>query len=101
MDRALRDAVRRRAGNRCEYCLVPQAYYPERFQIDHIIAEKHAGPTVLGNLALCCLECNLSKGPNVAGVDPQSGNIIPLFNPRNDCGTQFEQITQSGRACGR
>jgi hypothetical protein len=106
MDRALRDAVRRRARDRCEYCRIPQAYYPERFQIDHVIAEKHAGPTVFGNLALCCLECNLSKGPNVAGVDPQSGNIIPLYNPRHETWSEHFQmdrgvivaLTPTGRA---
>jgi hypothetical protein len=34
-----------RAGSRCEYCHVSQAFYCVPFQIDHIIAEQHGGPT--------------------------------------------------------
>jgi hypothetical protein len=63
---------------------MPQSYYRERYQIDHIIARQHGGPTILENLALCCLECNLRKGPNIAGIDPRSGAIVPLFHPRKD-----------------
>jgi len=28
--------------------------------------------------------CNRYKGPNIAGVDPATGGITPLFNPRLD-----------------
>lgn len=34
------------------------------------------------NLALACVACNLHKGPNVAGLDPLSGELTELFNPR-------------------
>lgn len=106
MDAALKIAVRWRATNRCEYCRIPQAHYPEPFQVDHIIARQHAGQTVLGNLALCCLECNLRKGPNVAGVDPTTGNIVPLYNPRQERwaehfrfqGATIVGMTPAGRA---
>jgi 5-methylcytosine-specific restriction endonuclease McrA len=84
MDRAMDDEVRRRAFHRCEYCRVPQKAYRPRFQIDHIIAQKHGGPTVLENLALCCVRCNLHKGPNIAGIDPQTQQLVRLFNPRRD-----------------
>ena len=53
-----------------------------RFQIDHIIARKHRGPSVAGNLALSCLVCNGHKGPNLAGIDPASRKIVRLFHPR-------------------
>lgn len=43
---------------------------------------KHGGGDGLSNLALACIDCNLSKGPNLTGIDPQSGAITPLFNPR-------------------
>jgi hypothetical protein len=36
----------------------------------------------LGNLALSCVRCNTHKGPNIAGVDPESGAIVPLFHTR-------------------
>jgi hypothetical protein len=29
-----------------------------------------------------CHFCNLHKGPNLTGIDPDSGQIVPLFNPR-------------------
>lgn len=83
MDEALANAVRERAGQRCEYCLVPQSFYATvTFPLDHIIARQQGGPTVLGNLALSCLHDNAHKGPNISGIDPQTRKPTPLFNPR-------------------
>lgn len=84
MNRDLSQTVRERARERCEYCLVPQSARQLRFQIDHIIAEQHGGETVLDNLALACPHCNRYKGPNIAGVDSQSGQLVRLFHPRID-----------------
>jgi HNH endonuclease len=84
MDKALTFEVHHRAQERCEYCRMPQAAYRSRFQIDHIIAQQHNGPTQSDNLALCCIRCNCHKGPNVAGVDPLTGQITRLFHPRRD-----------------
>jgi hypothetical protein len=81
MDESFIQAVWRRAGNVCEYCLIPQTYYPAPFQIDHIIATQHGGPTLLSNLALSCLHCNSHKGPNIAGRDSVTKKLTPLFNP--------------------
>lgn len=83
MDEALARSVRERAGYACEYCRMPQAYYPTvPFPIDHIIARQHRGRTTPGNLALCCLHDNLHKGPNIAGIDPVTRRLTRLFNPR-------------------
>jgi 5-methylcytosine-specific restriction endonuclease McrA len=83
MDELLAEQVRRRASYICEYCRMPQVYYPTiPFPIDHIIARQHGGPTRLGNLALSCLHCNSHKGPNIAGIDPKSKKLTKLFNPR-------------------
>jgi hypothetical protein len=83
MDESIAQEVRARAGGACEYCHMPQVYYPTiPFPIDHIIARQHGGPTVLGNLALSCLHCNSHKGPNIAGIDAQTRNLTKLFNPR-------------------
>jgi hypothetical protein len=54
MERALEELVRQRAGNRCEYCRVPQEYDKLPFEIDHVIARKHRGPTRASNLCLAC-----------------------------------------------
>jgi hypothetical protein len=82
MERELEDLVWERAAGCCEYCLVPQAFDRLPFEIDHIIAKKHRGPTRAQNLCLACFACNNHKGTNVAGVDPGTNKIVPLFNPR-------------------
>jgi hypothetical protein len=63
---------------------MPQRFYRVPFQVDHIIAQQHGGPTTLENLALSCLHCNTHKGPNLARVDPETGQIVRLFHPRQD-----------------
>lgn len=83
MDSALRATVRSRARFRCEYCLLPEAFAQVTpFQIEHIVARQHRGPTVLSNLALACHHDNLHKGPNLTGIDPTTRRIVPLFHPR-------------------
>jgi HNH endonuclease len=63
MDETLAQEVRRRAGDACEYCGIPQRYYPTVvFPVDHIIARQHGGPTAPGNLALSCLHAIVTKG---------------------------------------
>lgn len=84
MDEALQQQVFLRAGGICEYCRLPQRLTRLPFQIDHIIAEKHEGPTVLENLALACLHCNSYKGPCIAGRNRETGEVTRLFNPRTD-----------------
>lgn len=82
MDESLRQLVRRRAGERCEYCHLPQDGHEERFSIDHIIARKHGGDDSPANLALCCLRCNLHKGTDLTCVDPSDGQVVTVFHPR-------------------
>jgi hypothetical protein len=84
MDEALRQYVWERAGDTCEYCRMPQHLDVLPFQIDHIIAVKHHGPTSAENLALCCYNDNIHKGPNLAGLDPETGQLTRLFHPRQD-----------------
>ena len=82
---ATRDAVRRRAGDRCEYCRLPQAAEPDaRFHIEHIVARQHGGADDEGNLALACNRCNRHKGPNLSGIDPVSDRPAFLFHPRRE-----------------
>jgi len=81
---ALRAGVRARAKGRCEYCLVPESMTLVTHEVDHIIAAKHGGATVLDNLALCCTLCNKYKGTDLASIDPASGEMNRLFHPRRD-----------------
>jgi hypothetical protein len=82
MEAVLIRLVWQRAEDRCEYCQVPQEYDEAPFEIDHIIAKKHGGPTAAENLALSCLHDNSRKGSNIAGLDPRTHKLTPLFNPR-------------------
>jgi len=82
MEYELVELVWQRAQSRCEYCQLDQSHSAVAFEIDHIIAKKHGGQTVSENLCLTCFYCNSFKGPNIAGVDPQAGKVVPLFNPR-------------------
>jgi hypothetical protein len=82
MDKALERQVWQRARSCCEYCLMPNEYDDAPFEIDHVIARKHDGPTVGNNLALSCFNCNSFKGPNIAGHDRRTRKLTPLFNPR-------------------
>lgn len=84
MDRSTRDRIWARAASRCEYCRIAQAFEDATHEIDHVISEKHHGPTEDGNLALACFSCNNHKGPNVAGVDIESGDVTRLYHPRRD-----------------
>ena len=51
------------------------------------------------NLALACHFCNRHKGPNLAGMDPTTGELTRLFTPRTDTWSQHFQ-TQAGRIIG-
>jgi hypothetical protein len=82
MDEALVRLVWRRAHGCCEYCQMPQDLDDTPFEIDHIIARKHQGPMEAKNLALSCFFCNSFKGSNIAGLDPKTRKLTPLFNPR-------------------
>ncbi len=78
----LRWQVVERAGNCCEYCLLPQELTASTQQVDHVIAEKHGGQTVIEHLALSCTVCNRRKGSDLSSLDPVTGTLVPLFNPR-------------------
>lgn len=78
----LRRQVVARANGCREYCLMPDSlsFYPH--EVDHVIAEKHGGATHIDNLALACWRCNRHKGTDLTSIDPESGAIMRLFNPR-------------------
>jgi hypothetical protein len=84
MDAALRRFVWERSAAACEYCRMPDEFDPLPFCVDHVIAKQHHGPTAEGNLALACFNCNSYKGPNIGGLDPDTGALTRLFHPRTD-----------------
>jgi hypothetical protein len=52
--------------------------------VDHIVSRKHGGLSTQENLAYACVECNRHKGSDVASIDPDTGEAVPLFHPRHD-----------------
>ena len=36
------------------------------------------------NTCFACAHCNAAKGANVAGFDPETDVLVPLFDPRGD-----------------
>lgn len=82
MEASVRRLVRERANHRCEYCGLAErdVYIPHH--IDHIRPKQHGGDNSLVNLALSCQGCNLKKGTNLVGIDPETGTMAALFNPR-------------------
>ena len=73
--------------------------------MEHVVARQHGGADDIANLALACHRCNLSKGPNLSGIDPHSGQIVALFHPRRDDWSEhfrFHEARIEGiTACGR
>ncbi len=106
---ALRQLVRARATGRCEYCRVREVDVLLPHQPDHIIAEQHGGESTADNLALACIHCNRHKGANIASLDPVTGQLAPLFNPRTQAwsdhfiltGVQIIPLTPIGRVTVR
>ena len=76
------DVVRQRAGARCEYCRMHQSLQGGTFHIEHIRPLSREGDSELANLALACPGCNLSKSDRVEVPDPTTGEVVPLFHPR-------------------
>jgi hypothetical protein len=106
MQASIRDEVRQRAGNRCEYCRLRQEHDRfHHFHVEHVIPLKHRGTDDLDNLALACQQCNLHKGTNLTGRDPDTNEVTRLFDPRKDHwkehftleGTRIAGISAVGR----
>ncbi len=110
MDAVTRRLVEQRAESRCEYCRLPQSAAPLfRFHVDHVTPRQHQADDSLDNLALACPHCNRRKGPNLTSIDPESGRLVPLFNPRTQnwsthferSGSELRGLTAVGRATAR
>lgn len=77
-----RSFVRQRALDRCEYCLLRIEDAEDEFHVEHIIPRVHGGSDSDDNLACSCSRCNTYKGVNLTGLDPETGSVTALFNPR-------------------
>jgi hypothetical protein len=78
----LRERVAETARYRCGYCLSCEAVVGAPMEIDHLIPEALGGLTEEVNLWLACSLCNDHKADRIAAPDPLSGEVVRLFNPR-------------------
>jgi HNH endonuclease len=105
---ALKQLVFERAIGLCEYCRSQAKYAIDPLVIDHIQPFSRGGQTIAENLALSCQTCNNYKYNKTEAPDPATGQLVPLFHPRqlewnqhfawNEDTTQMLGITAIGRA---
>jgi hypothetical protein len=92
----LRRLVARRADFLCEYCLIHESDTFFGCEVDHILSEKHGGPTQEHNLSYACLFCNRAKGSDIASLSPDSGSLVRFFNPRIDLWADHFELDSEG-----
>ncbi|HBI45927.1 MAG TPA: HNH endonuclease [Planctomycetales bacterium] len=105
----LRRRVATRADALCEYCLIAEEDTFYGCEVDHIISEKHGGPTQADNLGHACVFCNQAKGSDVGSIHWESGQFVRFFNPRTDrwadhfvlAGSRVEGVTAIGAVTAR
>lgn len=106
--RAVRLRVAAAAGHRCGYCLTPASLVGAPLEIDHLVPEALGGTNEVENLWLACSSCNSHKGIKLSAIDPGSGGIVRLFDPRrqawrdhftwSETGDRIVGLTDCGRA---
>src|SRR5438876_809239 len=77
-------------------------------ELDHLVPVCRGGETAEDNLWLACSGCNECKRDRVAAPDGETGQVVPLFDPRrqlwadhfewSDNGIRVIGLTATGRA---
>ncbi len=108
---ALRQQVFARAGHRCEYCLTSRRVIGMPLVVDHIVPRALGGNDAPDNLCAACYRCNEYRGVKTHDIDPLTGELAPIFNPRTQAwrehlawvngGTHIIGLTPTGRATVR
>lgn len=88
--------IRATARNRCGYCLSPQHLVMARLEIEHVVPLSKGGSNDETNLWLACPLCNRYKGDKTTAVDPETGETVPLFNPRTQIWSRHFRWTEDG-----
>ncbi len=97
---SVRQQVRDRASDRCEYCWFPGQYSSNPFHIDHIIPiKRHRGSEGFENMAWACPHCNRTKETDVGGYD-EKGVLTPLYNPRTQVWSDHFYMDEAGFIVG-
>jgi hypothetical protein len=105
--KALREQIEARDRHRCSYCLTAEAITGASLELDHIIPESLGGPTSAENLCLACAVCNSHKAGKIGAADPETGQLLRLFDPLRQAWTEHMGWNEAGdriegrTACGR
>lgn len=94
--KVLRDAVTAQARHRCGYCLTAEAIVGTPMELEHLIPESLGGLTEEGNLWLACSLCNDHKNDRIAALDPVTGAVVRLFDPRHQVWSEHFQWSFEG-----
>ena len=93
--------VQQRGKYCCEYCHYPEILSSSPLSIDHLQPQSLGGGDDLNNLALACRRCNERRYNFTNGIDPETNNETPLFNPRQqDWGNHFTWSFDATRIIG-
>lgn len=83
VSRKLRDQLASEAHHRCGYCLMLEVVSGIPLTVEHILPQAKGGSDDVENLWLSCRLCNEAKHIQTEFLDSQTGEMMPLFNPRS------------------
>ncbi len=92
----LQKRIRFAARDRCGYCLSPQHLVMARLEIEHIVPISKGGSNKESNLWLACPICNRHKSDKTTGIDPETGEMALLFNPRTQVWSEHFRWSKDG-----
>ncbi|MCX6031063.1 MAG: HNH endonuclease [Chloroflexi bacterium] len=100
--------LHRQAGALCGFCRTSSRIIGQPLTVEHIIPRARGGSSDEENLWLSCRRCNEYKGAQIEAVDPRTGQVVSLFNPRRQSwnehfawsgdGARIIGLTSCGRA---
>ncbi len=100
--RRLRAQVLADAGGCRGYCQSSEDITGAPLEIEHLMPETLHGPTRRDNLWAACRQCNALKGDHIEAIDPATGVLAPLFNPRRQAWVEhFAWVEDGARVAGR
>lgn len=101
IDAVVRARVRAQARHRCGYCLSAEHITGTALELDHLIPIARGGSSEESKLWLACAGCNSRKASRVSAADPETGDVVRLFNPRLDTWSDhFRWLTNGERVGG-
>ena len=94
---ALLARLRNIANNRCGYCLSPQHLVLGPLEVDHLIPSSLGGSDNESNSWLACRMCNNFKAAQISALDPQTNQIVKLYDPRRQVWGEHFDWTSDGK----